>query len=57
MPVQSIHMHVTYNTEKVHEWSLPCHFTISKEYTNDLSAGSPTETFARVLLPLSDKVH
>jgi hypothetical protein len=30
MPVQSIHMHVTYNTEKVHEWSLPCHLQYQK---------------------------
>ena len=50
-------MHVTYNTEKSARMIPPMPLTISKEYTNDLSAGSPTETFARVLLPLSDKVH
>ena len=26
-------------------------------YANDPSAGSPTETLLRLLLPLSDKVH
>ena len=26
-------------------------------FTNDPSAGSPTETLLRLLLPLSDKVH
>ena len=31
--------------------------TTSKKYTNDPSAGSPTETLLRLLLPLSDKVH
>ena len=43
MPVQSLHTHVTYN--------------INKKYTNDPSAGSPTETLLQLLLPLSDKVH
>ena len=28
-----------------------------RAYTNDPSAGSPTETLLRLLLPLSDKVH
>ena len=31
--------------------------TILSEHANDPSAGSPTETLLRLLLPLSDKVH
>ena len=34
-------------------------FAVDKEWmhVNDPSAGSPTETLLRLLLPLSDKVH
>ena len=38
-----------------------CHINgaqqVSTTHTNDPSAGSPTETLLRLLLPLSDKVH
>ena len=42
--------------------SLPDTHSISLQWprqacTNDPSAGSPTETLLRLLLPLSDKVH
>ena len=42
--------------------SLPDNHSISLQWprqacTNDPSAGSPTETLLRLLLPLSDKVH
>ena len=30
---------------------------LEKSFGNDPSAGSPTETLLRLLLPLSDKVH
>ena len=32
-------------------------FSCVKSCANDPSAGSPTETLLRLLLPLSDKVH
>ena len=36
----------------------PTNFTYIQQYNaNDPSAGSPTETLLRLLLPLSDKVH
>ena len=40
---------VTANTAKVYGFGIIC--------ANDPSAGSPTETLLRLLLPLSDKVH
>ena len=53
--------------ERLHEGSrkAPLTQTLTKEFTgmcldvcaNDPSAGSPTETLLRLLLPLSDKVH
>ena len=34
-----------------------CHLAMVFGRANDPSAGSPTETLLRLLLPLSDKVH
>ena len=42
--------HACTRPELVHNW-------LCDVYANDPSAGSPTETLLRLLLPLSDKVH
>ena len=49
-----VHTHLlqtcTHTTNVIHNW-------LCNMYANDPSAGSPTETLLRLLLPLSDKVH
>ena len=45
-----------YPTTGVESVPYACHNQTHKD-ANDPSAGSPTETLLRLLLPLSDKVH
>ena len=43
--------------ERRHELTVKFKFDVDTNRVNDPSAGSPTETLLRLLLPLSDKVH
>ena len=45
-------------TEATRRQRIPqCRYSHEYDFTNDPSAGSPTETLLRLLLPLSNKVH
>ena len=51
------HLHEDPECTSSHRLHRRIHKSVIVECANDPSAGSPTETLLRLLLPLSDKVH